>query len=139
MLLNIIRFRDDRLLMTARRWIFSIYLFTVQKYFSLDRSPQSVQMYQHKKPLLQFIHYFAMVLIGFFSYWVLSQIHREVEKKKIKIQHMNFRDHCSELQYHWRGKRGCYKTERWRSCKVRDNLLRSNSNRHGKREKVCLI
>lgn len=39
-------------------------------------------MYQHKKPLLQFIHYFAMVLIGFFSYWVLSQIHREVEKKK---------------------------------------------------------
>lgn len=62
---------------------FLFIFFPLNGHFALDRSPQDVKRHQHRKFLLHFTRY-----------------------KKIELEHVNYRDHCSELQYHCRGRKG---------------------------------
>lgn len=85
---------------------FLFIFFPLKVRFALDRSPQGVKRQQHRKFLLYFTRYFAMVLSGFFlTSWCLSFTGQKRKKKK-KLEHVNYRDHCGELQYHCRRRKG---------------------------------
>lgn len=104
---NNIRLRDDRLLSRGERWLFFIYLFSFESTFCFGQVPTRCKEATAQKVSALLHQVLCHGIEWLFSYLMVSQLHRtEEKKKKKKLEHVNYRDHCGELQYHCRRRKG---------------------------------